>query len=512
MKINQLKIGAILSYLQMGLNVIVGIIYTPIMIRLLGQSEYGVYSASLSTVGFLSLLSLGLGTGYIKYYARYKKENDQESIYKLNGLFLIIFSIIGLIALIFGMVMTLNIKSIFSNGLTDTEYKTAKILMMVMTVNTAFNFSCGVFSTIISAHEQFVFLKCISVIKTVIGPSLNIILLYCGYRSVSMAITTLVITVIVEITYLTYLIFKLKNKFIFRNFEHGIFKSLFVYTGFIALNMVVDQVNNNVDKVLLGRFVGSVAVAVYTVGASLHAHFVSFSTAISGVFTPKIHRIINETADNEIKQRDALTDLFIRVGRIQFLILGLILTGAIFFGKTFVVKHWVGDEYSESYIIAILLMISGIIPLIQNVGIEIQRALDRHRFRAIAYFFMAILNVLMSIFLCQKYGAVGCVIGTVVAVILANGVMLNIYMHKRCNVDIIAFWKNILRMMLGWMPVIGVGIVINIFFDLTNIWTFIIGVGIYSCAYCAFMWLLSMNKYEKQLIISPIKKILEKLR
>ena len=45
MKINQLKAGAILSYIQMGLNVIIGIIYTPIMIRLLGQSEYGVYSA-----------------------------------------------------------------------------------------------------------------------------------------------------------------------------------------------------------------------------------------------------------------------------------------------------------------------------------------------------------------------------------------------------------------------------------------------------------------------------------
>ena len=491
----------------MGLNIIIGIIYTPIMIRLLGQSEYGVYSAVSSAVGLLSILSLGFGTGYIKYYAKYKKENDWESIYKLNGLFLIIFFIIGLIALICGSIMTLNIEKIFSDGLTADEYKIAKILMLIMTINTALNFSFGIFGTIISANERFIFLKSIGIIKTVIGPLLNIVLLYCGLRSVAMAILSLVITVTVEAIYFSYLISRLKNKFIFRGFEKGIFKSLFVYTGIIALNLIVDQINLNVDKILLGRFIGTAAVAVYAVGSSLHTHYISFSTAVVGVFTPKIHKIIHQTADDEIEQRRALTDIFVKVGRIQFLILGLILTGVIFFGKSFI-SYWVGDGYEESYIIAVALMTSGTISLIQNLGIEIQRALNRHRFRAFAYFGMALFNVGLSVILCQKYGAVGCVIGTVIAVILANGLMINIYMHKRCNIDIIAFWKNILHMMVGWLPAIVAGVLINCFFNLANIWMFIIGVGAYSCVYCASMWRLSMNKYEKQLVIAPIKKVL----
>ena len=495
----------------MGAGIIIGILYTPLMIRFLGQSEYGVYSAVSSTVGLLSLLSLGFGAGYVKYYSKYKKENNLESIYKLNGLFLIIFSLIGLIALICGVLMTLNIKAIYSDGLTQEEYDIAKTLMLLMTVNTALSFSTGIFGTIISANEQFIFLKSIGVIKTVVSPLFNIILLYCGYRSVAMAVASLTITVLVEVIYFSYLVFKLKNKFIFRDFEKGIFKNLFTYTGFIALNLVVDKVNWNVDKVLLGRFSGTTAVAVYSIAASLRSYYESFSTAISGVFTPKIHRIINETAGDEIKQRRALTDLFIKVGRIQFLILGLIMTGVVFFGKPFI-KHWVGIGYDDAYIIAIPLMASGTISLIQNIGIEIQRALDRHRFRAIAYFCMAILNVALSVVLCQKYGAVGCVVGTVVAVILANGLMLNIYMHKRCNIDIIAFWKNILLMMLGWVPVIAAGVFINLFFDLTNIWMFIIGGGIYTCVYGVSMWILSMNKFEKQQILSPIQKIVKRLK
>ena len=74
---NQLKAGVILSYLQMALNIIIGLAYTPIMIRTLGQSEYGLYNTISSTISMLSILSLGFNSGYIRYYAKYKKENVQ---------------------------------------------------------------------------------------------------------------------------------------------------------------------------------------------------------------------------------------------------------------------------------------------------------------------------------------------------------------------------------------------------------------------------------------------------
>jgi hypothetical protein len=71
---NQIKIGAILSYVQMALSIIVGLSYTPIMIRLLGQSEYGLYSAVSSVTAILSVLNLGFGSAYQRYYSKYKKE------------------------------------------------------------------------------------------------------------------------------------------------------------------------------------------------------------------------------------------------------------------------------------------------------------------------------------------------------------------------------------------------------------------------------------------------------
>ena len=100
---NQRKLGSIISYVQMALGVIVSLIYTPYMIKILGQSEYGLYNTVASTISMMSVLSLGFNSSYIRYYSRYKEEQDTDSIYKLNGLFVLIFSVIVMIALICGL-------------------------------------------------------------------------------------------------------------------------------------------------------------------------------------------------------------------------------------------------------------------------------------------------------------------------------------------------------------------------------------------------------------------------
>ena len=83
-EVSQIKIGSILSYLQIALNIIIGFTYTPIMIRLLGQSEYGLYNTVSSTISMLSILNLGFSSGYIRYYAKYKKENNENPIHRTD--------------------------------------------------------------------------------------------------------------------------------------------------------------------------------------------------------------------------------------------------------------------------------------------------------------------------------------------------------------------------------------------------------------------------------------------
>ncbi len=502
---NQLKAGSILSYIQMAVNVLISLLYTPVMMRLLGQSEYGLYNTVSSTISMLSILSLGFNAGYIRYYSKYKKLDDKQSIYKLNGLFLMIFTIIGIVAFLCGLFLSGNLTLVFDEGLTSQEYEIAKVLMLLLAINLATTFPMSVFSNIISANERFVFLKLLGIIKHVLGPLVTLPILLAGYRSIAMVTVTLAINVSVDICYFIYVVVVLKNKFVFRDFEKGLFRGVFAYTGFIALNMIVDQVNWNLGKFLLGRYSGTVAVAVYSAGYTLYQCYMMFSTHISGVFTPRIHRISNDTAGNELEQRRQFTALFVKIGRIQFLILALIATGVIFFGKPFIAV-WAGEGYEDSYYVAVLLILSATIPLIQNIGIEIQRSLNRHKFRSLVYFAMAIINIGITAIACQKYGAVGAAIGTTISVVVANGLIMNIYYHKKCNINIVAFWKNILRQCLGLIIPLAVGIAIYKLINFTSVWVMLIWIAVYTVVYCISMFLLGTNKYERNLIIKPIRK------
>ena len=503
----QIKIGATLSYVQMGLGVVIGLIYTPIMIRLLGNSEYGLYNTVSSTISMLSILSLGFNSSYIRFYSKYKVDNDKDGIAKLNGVFLLIFVFIGFIALICGLFISNNLGIVFKDGLTKDEYDVAKVLMLLLTFNLAISFPMSVFLNIISSQERFVVLKAIGIIKTVLGPLVTLPLLLIGYRSIVMVSATVAINLLADLCYLYYAIHVLHCRFSFCNFPSGIVRDLFIFTSFIAVNMIIDQINWNIDKMLLARYKGTTAVAIYSVGFTLYQYYQMFSTSISSVFTPRIHKICNLYNNDRIKRDIELNSLFIRVGRLQFLVLALISSGLVFFGKYFI-KWWAGEEYGDSYWVALLLIIPSSIALIQNIGIEVQRAQYKHKFRSIAYSIMAIVNLVVSIYLCQLYGPIGSAIGTAFSLVLANGIIMNIYYKKKCGLNVSIFWLNIIRICKGLIFPVTFGIIYNRIVHINSFWLMIVGIIIYTIIYAISMWLLGMNEYERSLVKTPVQKIL----
>lgn len=511
MKVNQLKVGSVLSYVQMAVSVLIGLIYTPVMLRLLGQSEYGLYNTVASTISMLSVLNLGFNSSYIRYFSKYKAQNDKESIYRLNGLFFTIFTIIGAIALACGLFLSFNLELVFDQGLTSSEYQTARILMLLLALNLAVSFPMSVFSNIISAHEKFVFLKLLGMLKTVGGPLVTLPLLFLGYRSVAMVVATLLISLITDILYFIYVKHVLKQRFVFRKVEDGIFKDLFIFTAFIAINTVVYHVNNNVGKLFLGRFKGTEAVAVYSVGFVLYHYYMQFSTSISSVFTPRVYAIVSITGSNLSEQRLRLTDLFIKVGRIQYLLLALIASGVVFFGKSFVLA-WAGEGYEDAYIVAVLLIVASTFDLIQNLGIEIQRAQNKHKFRSVAYALTTVFNFVITWFMSKRYGVIGTALGLSVFFVVSYGLIMNIYYHKKCNIDIVSFWKSIGRLSLGLILPIAFGVLLNCTVRVDGPAVLVMEIIAYTFVYGSSMWFFGMNQYEKELVTEPLKSLIKRVK
>ncbi|SFF09029.1 lipopolysaccharide biosynthesis protein [Trichococcus pasteurii] len=501
MKVNQLKAGAALSYASMVIGYIVSIIYTPMMLRLLGQSEYGLYNLVASIVAYLGVLNFGFGSTYMRYYTRYKVLNDREKIAALNGMFLIIFSIIGLIAVIAGAILAFNTELIFGVELTDNELSRAKILMIILVLNLAISFPSIVFNSHIIANEEFVFQKFIQMIKTVINPFIILPILLMGYGSVGMVVVTTIFNLIIEITNMTFCIKKLNMKFSFRSLEIKLMKEMTIFSSYIFLYMVVDQINWNVDKFILGRHKGTSEVAIYSIGAQLNTYLISISTVISSVFIPRVNSIVAKNS----KDRE-LTTLFIKIGRIQYIFVLLVIIGFIVFGRSFI-NLWAGENYLVSYYVATVLMIPMLTSLIQNIGIEIRKAQNKHKTAAFFMTLVACINILISIPLAKYYGAIGSAIGTSIAVII-NQIFINVYYHKVIGLDILLFWKEIIQLSKGAFIPICTAIVMmmnkNHFADLT----FLLLAIPFSVLYLLSMYKFGLNNFEKKLFFNDnLKKL-----
>ncbi len=504
MKVNELKAGVVLSYVSQGIHILSGLLYTPIMLRLLGQSEYGLYQFVSSIISYLGLLSFGFGSSYIRYYSKYKVNNDTNGVARLNGMFMTVFSIIGIICLLAGSILVLHIDSLFANSMSQNEINTAKILMGIMVFNLAISFPGSVFTSYITANEKYIFQRVISILSGILNPFLTLPLLLLGYKSISLVVVQTIVSMASLLANIAFCRNKIDIKFDFRKFDFRLLKELFIFSFWIFLNQIIDQINWSLDKFILGVVSGTIAVAVYGVASQLNTLYISLSTAVSNVFAPKINQLVAKSDDNW-----ALTDLFTRVGRIQFIILILIASGFIVFGKYFI-SVWAGDGYNDSYVIVLLLILPCIIPLIQNLGIEIQRAKNMHKFRSIIYFIIAIANLAISIPLAKLWGGIGAATGTAISLLFGNGLIMNIYYHKKIGLNIVYFWKQIARFIPALIAPAIYGWCIIKYIKYDSIFVFIALILLYAVIYAGSMWLLGMNKYEKDLIKKPISRIMHR--
>ena len=497
------KIGIVLSYLSQGIQILSGVVYTPIMLRLLGQSEYGLYQLVYSVVSYLSLLSFGFSSSYMRFYSRAKVKDDEIEVARLNGMFLTIFLIISIICILCGAVMIKNIESIFSTGLQEAEYFTARILMAFMVFNLALTFPNSVFDAFTSAHERFQFQKVLLIMQNVLNPFLSFPLLLLGYGSIGMVLVTSFLTIGKFVVNIWFSLQKLQIKFIFYDFDFRLLKEMWVFTFFIFLNEVINQINWSVDKFLLGRFAGTVAVAIYGLGGQINSMYLQFSTSISGVFIPSVNSIVATNNDNK-----ELTELFTKIGRIQFIILGLIFTGFIFFGKPFM-RFWGGKGYEESYYVSLWLILPVTIPLIQNLGIEIQRAKNMHKARSIVYLLIAMINVFISIPLIKYFGTVGAAVGTAFSLLVGNGLFMNWYYHYRIGLDVGYFWKNIISFLPGLILPVVYGVFNMLIITYDSLLKLGMGIAAYSGIFGFFMYFWGMNMYEKNLVRGMFKRFLK---
>lgn len=504
---NQLKAGAALNYVSICLNMVVGLIYTPYMLRMLGQSEYGLYSLAASIIAYLTVLDLGFGNAIVRYTAKFRAEGKQREQEEMFGMFFILYIGIGVIAMIAGSVLSLNVENMFSRAMTDTEVSRTRIMLWLMTFNLAFTFPMSIWGSIMSAYERFVFQRIVSIVRSVLNPVVMILLLVVGYKAVAMVVVTTLFNVATLLVNWWYCKYRLTIKVRFAKFKWGFLKEVSIYSFWIFLNAIMDRIYWSTGQFVLGIYKGSVAIAVYAVAIQLESMYMMFSTAISSVFLPKVTSMVTKGSSDE-----EISDLFIRTGRIQYIVMAYILSAFVVFGKQFIIL-WAGDDYADAYYLTLMFLVPLTVPLIQNLGILILQARNQMKFRSMLYIVIALCSLGLSIYLAQIYGGYGCAFATGTALLIGQGLIMNIYYQKKQRINIKVFWWEILKMSIVPAIFIVVGLYALNHFEPSNmtVLDFAKYLILYTVLYIPLFLIFSINKEEKNLLLYPVLLIIRRV-
>lgn len=480
---------------------IVGLVYTPYMLRMLGKSEFGLYSLAASVIAYLTVLDLGFGNAVIRYTAKFRAEGKIHEQEEMFGMFLVLYVIIGFLSLLFGGILAMNVEYLFSAKMTAYEINRTQMMLWLMTFNLAFTFPMSIWGSIITAYERFVFLRVISIVRTILNPLVMAVLLTLGYKALAMVVVTTIFNIVTLLINWWYCKYRLFIHIRRGHFKLDFIKEVSLYSFWIFLNAIMDRIYWSTGQFILGIYRGAASIAVYAIAIQLQNIYMNFSTAVTSVFLPRVTAMV--VAENNSKD---ISNLFIRVGRIQYIVMAFILSSFVVLGRSFI-SLWAGAGYEDAYIISLLFFIPLTVPMIQNLGITILQARNQMKFRSLLYLFISVGSLCISIPMTKYYGAIGCAIGISLALVLGHVIIMNIYYNIKQEIDIVMFWKEIIKMSISPVLVCIFTKFVLSRFTISS-WCDLIAASLLFCIiYVPIFFRMSMNNQEREIFIKPLKKL-----
>jgi O-antigen/teichoic acid export membrane protein len=503
---DQIKRGTVLSYLNLALDNVFGLFLVPFVLLQLGQSEYGLYALMGSLVSYLVVLDLGLGNTIVRYVAKYRAEKDKEGETSFLATCVVMYAVLSLAVLVIGGVVLVNIPTIFRQSLTINEIAKARLLFGILVINLALSLPLNAFRAIANGYEQFVLPRLLVTIRTLVRPAILLLLLTSGFKSVAIVVLDTVLNLAVLCTIMCYTLFILKVRIRLYRFDRLLLREILGFSFFVFLGVIVNEIYWRIGHVLLGIYTNTAVVAVFSIGIQIALYFLASSAVVMELFLPRATQMVVNNDSGE-----DLTDLLIRVGRIQLMILGFMLTGFALLGRSFILL-WVGQDYEVAWPIALIFMILLLVPLCQNTGISILMAKRLHAFRSVVYAGVALGNALIGAILTRSLGIWGPVVGTSLSLVLGNIVIINLYYHFKVGMNIPRFFWELCK---GLLPAIFVSCTVGVLVLLIPglSWRALAGQAILlSTLYWAMMWRFGMNNEEKHLVSTLFASLYARLK
>ncbi|HHX67518.1 MAG TPA: oligosaccharide flippase family protein [Gallicola sp.] len=496
---NQIKAGAVMAYLTIAVNILAGLLYTPWMINQIGASDYGIYTLAMSQISIFAL-DFGLSSAVSRFLSKYRATNNDELEKKFMGIVLKLFLVIAVVLFIILLAIFLLIEGIFIE-LSYEEIEKLKVVFIIAGLFTVISFPFRPLNGLLISNERFAFIKFTDLAKKVLSVIFIITILFFGYGLYGLVLVDALVGLLIIIMKILYI-----NKNIGFNIEwkakdRTLKSEILSFSTWTTVIAIAQRFILNITPTILGALSGTIEIAIFSIGMTIEGYSYMLTHALGGLFLPKVTRIISSNSDSEVK----INNLLIKVGRIQFFIAGLIVIGFITMGYEFI-HLWVGQSFSNSYYIAVLLITPMIITLTQEIANTVLIVKNKLKYKAKSSLIVAIISVFLSLILSPLWGAVGAAFSIFIGNIIGQVIYLNFVYKNLLTIDINMFFRKCHKnMAVPFLLTLFIGLVMQQVITSGSLVIFVIKAIAISIIYTTLMWKISFNNFEKELIYKIIR-------
>lgn len=499
---SEIKTGAVLNYIRLFVKLGIGFFLSPFILESLGKSEFGIYSIAGTIIGWLALCDFGLTASTTKFLCEYQAKGDKEGEAHYLGNVAALFSIVGGVVLVAGLCVYPFLGNIFPK-FSESELKLYRILYLMTLLNTSVMFPFRALGGIANSRQKYTIPGIAALTLSLCSTAATFIILLLGYKSIALCAAGIIFCVLNLVWGVYYSFVCLKARISWRGWDFPLCKSVFAFSFWMFLDQLIGIFNWGCGTTIMGMTQGAAEIAVYAYGLHLMQYYFMASNCVSGLFLPKVVKLVNQQVDKE-----TLTDLWIRVARIHVIILGLMLSGLVLFGRQFLslwVGRTLGSATDQSWVVALLLIGTITVPLVQCLGWQILQAYNAIHFRVKVLLVVAGFNLVLGYILSIYYGAIGLAGGTATSFIMGQWIFMNLLYKYRIGLNIRRFFIDTLSgLVLPTIIFTGLCYIVSChMFEFTQTWYgFIVCVAVYTLLYGAGM----LNLYARSAELAMLPK------
>lgn len=431
---SQLKLGVALSYATSVVSLLLGLFYTPWMIGLIGQSNYGLYTLAISVIN-LFLMDMGLGTALTRFLSKcYAEERYDDANRYLRTAFAV-YSALALIVAVALIAVYCFIDRLYA-GLSASEIEVFKSLYVVVALYSVVSLPFMSQQSVLIANECFVAFRASGLVQKLFVAALTIACLLAG-QGVYAIVAATAVGNIAFIVVRAVLIRRLTNaRVAIGKPDSQDVKELVSFSGWVAVSELSNRCNWALAPSVLGVFSNTIAISVFGLASQLESYVYSIADAISALLMPKMTRTIQN--DDGGKR---LTETMVAIGRFQLFVAGAIILGFGVCGQAFI-STWLSGPYEGLWLCTMLVISPHLLLLPQSPGSIAIIASGNVRQKSVISVSTMLVGLVGSCLLAPTYGAFGTCASLGFGFVLSS-LFMTVLLKKKLSLGVMRFYSGV---------------------------------------------------------------------